>query len=36
MRDTQSIGRIKAYAQPVFNAVKASISAKVAELKGGA
>jgi hypothetical protein len=27
------IGRIKAYAQPVFNAVKASISAKVAELK---
>lgn len=28
------IGRIKAYAQPVFNAVKASISAKVAELKG--
>lgn len=32
----ERIGRIKAYAQPVFNAVKASIQAKVAELKGGA
>lgn len=30
----ERIGRIKAYAQPVFNAVKASIQAKVAELKG--
>lgn len=29
----ERIGRIKAYAQPVFNAVKASIQAKVAELK---